>query len=57
MCTSADPGENVQSFKKIGLKLYEKLQWHGTHCLYIWGQWMKKFKKNKKVTKNMARII
>ena len=33
------PGrKHVQSFKKNGLKLYEKLQWHGTHCLHIWGQ-------------------
>ena len=38
MCTSADPGENVQSFKKTSLKLYEKLQSQGTLCLYIWGQ-------------------
>ena len=38
MCTSADPGENVQSFKTTGLILYEKLQWHGTNGLYIWGQ-------------------
>ena len=29
------PGrKHVQSFKKTGLKLYEKLQWHGTHWLY-----------------------
>ena len=33
-CTSADLGENMRSFKK----LYEKMQSHGTHCLYIWGQ-------------------
>ena len=24
----------VQSFKKIGIKLYEKLRSQGTHCLY-----------------------
>ena len=36
MCTSADMGEkNVQSFKKTGLKLYEKLQSHGTHYLAL----------------------
>ena len=29
-CTSADPGENVQSFKNTGLKLYGKLQSQGT---------------------------
>ena len=34
-CTSADMGENVQSFKKTGLKLYEKLQSQGTLRLYI----------------------
>ena len=38
MGTSADPEENVQSLEKTSLKLYEKLQWHGTHCLYIWDQ-------------------
>ena len=27
--------KHVQSFKKTGLKLYEKLQSKGTHCLYI----------------------
>ena len=48
MCTSVDTGENMQSFKKTSLKLYEKMQSQGTHCLYIWGQ---------KVTKNMAWII
>ena len=49
--------KHVQSFKKTGLKLYEKLQSKGTLCLYIWGQKMTKVKKYKKVTKNMARII
>ena len=27
--------ENVQSFKKIGTKLYEELCSQGTHCVYI----------------------
>ena len=35
ICTSSDHGENVQSFKKIGIKLYEELRSQGTHCLYI----------------------
>ena len=35
ICTSSDYGENVQSFKKIGIKLYEELRSQGTHCLYI----------------------
>ena len=35
MCTSTDLGENVLSFKKTSIKLYEKLQSEGTHCLYI----------------------
>ena len=39
-----------------GLKLYEKLQSQGTHCLYIWGQKMTKIKKYKKVTKNTANM-
>ena len=48
MCTSADPGKkHVQSFKKTGLKLYEKLQSQGTHCQNIWGQKMTKFEKEK----------
>ena len=38
----------TQEQKKNGLKLYEKLQSQGTHCLYIWGQKMIKFKKYKK---------
>ena len=42
---------HMQSFKKTSLKLYEKLQSQSTHCLYIWGQKMTKFKKYKKVTK------
>ena len=25
----------MQSFKKIGIKLYEELRSQGTHCLYI----------------------
>ena len=41
--------KHVQSFKKNGLKLYEKLQSQDTHCLYIWGQKMTMFKKYKKV--------
>ena len=28
-------GTYVQSFKKIGIKLYEELRSQGTHCLYI----------------------
>ena len=27
-------GKHVQSFKKIGIKLYEELLSQGTHCLY-----------------------
>ena len=27
--------KHVQSFKKIGIKLYEELRSQGTHCLYI----------------------
>ena len=27
--------KHVQSFKKIGMKLYEELRSQGTHCLYI----------------------
>ena len=27
--------KHVQSFKKIGIKLYEELRTQGTHCLYI----------------------
>ena len=30
-CTSADPGENVQSFKKTSLKFLRSCN----HCLYI----------------------
>ena len=41
----------MQSFKKTGLKLYEKLQSQCTHCLYICGHLMTKLKKHKKVTK------
>ena len=26
--------KHVQSFKKIGIKLYEELRSQGTHCLY-----------------------
>ena len=29
--TFADPGKNVQSFKKTGIKLYEELQSQDTH--------------------------
>ena len=57
MCTSAGTEEIMHSFKKTGLTLYEKLQSQGIHCLYIWGQKMTTFKKNKKVTKNTTRII
>ena len=28
-------GKHVQSFKKIGIKLYEELHSQGTHCLFI----------------------
>ena len=49
-------GKHVQSFKKTGLKLYEKLQSQGTYCLYIWGQKMTNFKKYKKVTKIWQRL-
>ena len=44
--------KHVQSFKKTSLKLYEKLQSQGSHCLYIWGQKMTKFKKYKKYGKD-----
>ena len=27
--------KHVQSFKTIGIKLYEELRSQGTHCLYI----------------------
>ena len=37
-CTSSDYGENVQSSKKISIKLYEELCSQGTHCLYIEGE-------------------
>ena len=30
--------KHVQSFKKIGIKLYEELCSQGTHCLYIESQ-------------------
>ena len=30
--------KHVQSFKKIGIKLYEELCSRGTHCLYIEGE-------------------
>ena len=30
--------KHVQSFKKIGIKLYEELCSQGTHCLYIEGE-------------------
>ena len=30
--------KHVQSFKKIGIKLYEDLCSRGTHCLYIEGE-------------------
>ena len=43
-CTSAEPGENISSFKKISIKLYDELQSQATHCLYIWGQKMTKDK-------------
>ena len=36
--------KHVQSFKKTGLKLYEKLQSQGTYGLYIWAQKMTMFK-------------
>ena len=45
----------VQRFKKTGIKLYEELQLQSTHCLYIWGQKMTKFTKEKKKTN--ARIL
>ena len=52
------PGKtHLQSFKKTGLKLYVNLQSQGTHCLYIWGQKMTKFKKVQKMIKIKARII
>ena len=30
--------KHVQSFKKIGIKLYEEVYSQGTHCLYIEGE-------------------
>ena len=30
--------KHAQSFKKIGIKLYEELRSQGTHCLYIEGE-------------------
>ena len=51
-CRSSDYGEkNVQSFRKIGIKLYEELCSRGTHCLYSEGEkWLSlqcgKVKKN-----------
>ena len=33
--TSSDCGENMQSSKKISIKLYVELYSRGTHCLYI----------------------
>ena len=40
--------KHVQSFKKIGIKLYEELRSQGTHCLYT---------EVEKVTKNNLTII
>ena len=37
-CTSSDYGENVQSSKKISIKLYEEWCSGGTHCLNIEGE-------------------
>ena len=42
----------MQSFKKIGIKLYEELCSRGTHCLYIKGE-ITKFTMRKKVKENM----
>ena len=46
--------KNVQSFKKISMKLYEKLCSQGTHCLYTEGE---KVNNVEKVTKNDLTII
>ena len=43
--------KHVQSFKKIGIKLYEELRSQGTHCLYI------EVEKVEKVIKNNSTII
>ena len=48
--------KHVQSFKKIGIKLYEELRSQRTHCLYIEVEkWQ--FTKWKKVTKNNLTIM
>ena len=46
--------KHVQSFKKIGIKLYEELRSQGTHCLYIE---IDKVHKVEKVIKNNPTII
>ena len=38
-CTSADSGENMQSFKKTGIKLYEELQSQSTVCTFEVRKW------------------
>ena len=48
--------KHVQSFKKIGIKLYGELRSQGTHCLH-WGQKMILVHKLEKVTKNNLIII
>ena len=45
--------KHMQSFKKIGIKLYEVLRSQGTHCLYIEVKKMTKFTK----WKNWQKII
>ena len=51
----------MQSFKKIGIKLYEELRSQGTHChnthRIIESEVTKKFHKVEKVTKINSRII
>ena len=46
--------KHVQSFKKIGIKLYEELCSQGTHCLYTWKS---KNDSVEKVTKNNLTTI
>ena len=52
-------GKHVQSFKKIGINLYEELRSQGTHCLYtfIESEVRKKVHKVEKVAKINSRII
>ena len=48
--------KHVQSFKKIGIKLYEQLHSQVTHCLYIEVKKMTKFTKWKKWPKIISQL-